>query len=298
VTKFNEVLRTLLSILDIKWLSKNKYERKKDYLEKTFFEYERRKEYLEGKFPEIASKKGGNRRVTNKGMKGGNIYKDAQRTEVILRSAFAILYAAWEDGQEWVDSKKEKWGKEKLARLYNRFKESQVSDNQTKELVTGGDSPYAYYIPFVKKQIEDANIPDLTWMYQTLLNNEKERKEIRIPTFIQHYLNSFLESKRSTESFLEGLIRSASVKRAPVKESSIKPKSTLSKSAPLKPGKPRNVGQPVTWMKTIANLPKLISKTSMASIPQIVSAIRRGGRHTHKKMNKMKKMHKTRKRSH
>jgi hypothetical protein len=90
----------------------------------------------------------------------------------ILRSAFAILYAAWEDGQEWVDSKKEKWGKEKLARLYNRFKESQVSDNQTKELVTGGDSPYAYYIPFVKKQIEDANIPDLTWMYQTLLNNE------------------------------------------------------------------------------------------------------------------------------
>jgi len=262
--------------MEMKWLTKDKYEGKKDYLEETFFEYERRKEYLEGKFPEIASKKGGNRRVTNKRMKGGNIYKDAQRTEEILRSAFAILYAAWEDGQEWVDSKKEKWGKEKLAMLYNRFKEPHVSDNKTKKSITEksitqkaitGDSPYAYYIPFVKKQVEDANIPDLKWMYDRLFINEKERKQIRIPMFIQNYLYAFLQSKRSAEDFLQGSMHSTT---SPIRAASVKKASTK-----------RSM--------TLANLPKLISQGSMSFVPQFVSAIRRGGRRTHKKKHYIKK---------
>jgi len=179
--------------------------------------YESKVSYLYQKFPEIVPKNGGSmshHRRTRRRMMSGNLFQKRQRKEAILRSAFGILYAAWENDYPFMDSKGEKWDQDKLNQLYNKF-----NPNGTPRLVQGdlpkGDADFSYYIPFLQEQIIDTGDKDLVCMQEEAeLANETQVK-LLIPKTIEDRLYAFLQEETSANSFFQSSVRSLTAKQGP-----------------------------------------------------------------------------------
>jgi hypothetical protein len=145
-------------------------------------------------------------------MMGGTTLQQSQCKEAILRSAFGLLYAAWENDHPFMDSKGEKWDHDKLNQLYNKF-----NPNGAPRLVEGdlpkGDTAFSYYIPFLQEQIVDTGDKDLVRMQKEAeLANEIEVK-LQIPKTIEDRLYAFLQEKTSANSFFQSSVRSLTVKQ-------------------------------------------------------------------------------------
>lgn len=285
VQDFLAILRMILSKMKSQPQNDKKYNAKVDFLYK--------------KFPELQPKNGGQTSQTsqtsrtrkNKKQNGGTKQVQAYRKEGILRSAFALLYAAWENGHPLKDSKNTKWDQAMLRKLYEKF-----NPNGHHVLVKGDlprkDPDYYYYIPFVQEQIHDLADEDLLRMQQEIENaletiDAKESKaagiSLIIPKRIENRLYAFLEAKTSSQSFFQSSLGSLTAKQGSTKKLS-KPKSVKPKSS-----------KPI--IKTIWNYVKpqkpsssVLQPTSM--IPQLVST-KKGGR---TKKYKNKRRRKTKKR--
>jgi hypothetical protein len=176
--------------------------------------YDSKVSYLYQKFPELVPKNGGStsRRRTRRRMMGGTTLQQSQCKEAILRSAFGLLYAAWENDHPFMDSKGEKWDQDKLNQLYNKF-----NPNGAPRLVEGdlpkGDTAFSYYIPFLQEQIVDTGDKDLVRMQKEAeLANEIEVK-LQIPKTIEDRLYAFLQENTSANSFFQSSVRSLTVKQ-------------------------------------------------------------------------------------